>query len=122
MIVFVMILNVFGGRSVSETISVEIEFHGNGTHFLSVFCLRARALAKHDGLSKVRNSVWLRKGAHKLILFGCRHDSQNRGNKTVFRNVLLSVARGHLGTFGPTYDLDIFRLADPGCCSFFRNT
>ena len=35
--------------------------------------------------------------------------------QNVFENVLLSRARGHLGTFGPTYDLDIFRLADPGC-------
>ena len=42
--------------------------------------------------------------------------------KTIFQNVLLSQARGHLGTFGPTQDLDILRLADPGCCSFFRNT
>ena len=41
--------------------------------------------------------------------------------KTVGENVLLLRARGHLRTFGPTYDFEIFRLADPGCISFFRN-
>ena len=35
--------------------------------------------------------------------------------QTVFQNVFLSQAIGHFGTFGPTQDLDILRLADPGC-------
>ena len=42
-------------------------------------------------------------------------------NKQVFEHVFLSRARGNLCTFGPTYDLDIFWHADPGCCWFFRN-
>ena len=40
---------------------------------------------------------------------------------TVGETVLLVLARGQLRTFGPTYDFEIFRLADPGCISFFRN-
>ena len=41
--------------------------------------------------------------------------------QTVDENVFLSRARGHLRTFGPTYDLEIFWLADQGFISFFIN-
>ena len=41
--------------------------------------------------------------------------------KTVGENVILFRAGGHVRTFGPTHDLEIFRLADPGCISFFKN-
>ena len=42
-------------------------------------------------------------------------------NKTVFANVFFSLARCHFCYFGPIYDLDLFRLADPGCMACFRN-
>ena len=41
--------------------------------------------------------------------------------KTIGDNVFVFKARGYFRTFGPTYDLEIFRLADPGCISFFKN-
>ena len=81
--------------------------------------LSARALTKNDGLSKVRNSLWLGKGTKKIILFGCRRDWQSR-KQTVGENVFRFKARGYLRTFEPTYDFLIFRLADPGCISFFQ--
>ena len=38
--------------------------------------LLARAWTNNDGLSKVRNGLWLGKGAPKFICFGCQRDSQ----------------------------------------------
>ena len=41
--------------------------------------------------------------------------------QTVGENLILFRAGSHLRTFGPTYDLEFFRLADPGCISFLKN-
>ena len=59
----------------------------------------ARAWANNDGLSKVRNSLWIRKGPQKLIYVGCRRDSQSRKQKTVEHAILLN-ARGNFRSFG----------------------
>ena len=97
-----------------------VEFPRNGGDCSSRRVIRARAWPKHYFLSKVRNSVWFGREGQTLIYFGCRRDSQSR-KKNVGEHVFLFKARGHFRTFGPTYDLKIFRLADPGCISFFRN-
>ena len=55
-----------------------IEFPRNGAHCVSVVFFLARALTKHDGLSKVRNSFWLRQEGQTMIFVGCRRDSQSR--------------------------------------------
>ena len=89
-----------------------------------MFSLRvivARAWTKNAGLSKVRNSLWLGREGQKVILFGCRRDSQSR-KQTVFENVLRSRARG-LPQFGARIAAPRkTALAAPGCCSWFRNS
>ena len=53
------------------------------------------------------------------IFFGAADATRKVVKQTVAENVLLFQARGHLRTFGPTYDFKIFRHADPGCILFF---
>ena len=55
-----------------------IEFIWNGAHFFSRRVILARALTKHDGLSKVRNSIWFLQECQKYMFWGCRYDSQSR--------------------------------------------
>ena len=61
------------------------------------------------------------KGSPKMICVGCRSDSQSCKQNRWLQYINFR-ARGHFRTFGPTYDLDIFRLADPRCISCFKNT
>ena len=58
----------------------------------------ARAWTKHDGLSKVRNSLWLGREGQKLILFGCRRDSQSR-KQNRFRKCAPFYSQRQLGHF-----------------------
>ena len=55
-----------------------IECHANGAHVFSRRIILARPWTQHDGLSKVRNSVWFGQEGQKLICVGCRRDSQSR--------------------------------------------
>ena len=73
------------------------------------FCLKYEIASGSD--RKAKNIFVLAADATRKVV-----------KKTAAENVFLSRARGHLRTFGPTYDLDRFRLADPGRIPFFRNT
>ena len=59
---------------------------------------------------KARNIFWLAADATRKVV-----------NKTVGENVVLFTAKCNFRTFGPTYDLEFFRLADVWCISFFKN-
>ena len=47
-----------------------VEFPANGAHVFSRRVVVARAWTKNDGLSKVRNSIWLKQEGQKLIVVG----------------------------------------------------
>ena len=75
-----------------------VEFLGNGAHCFSRRVILARAWTKHDGLSKVRNSLWFGQDCQKYILFGCRRDSQSR-RKNRWRKCVLFLSQRPLAHF-----------------------
>lgn len=94
-----------------------VKFPENGTYVLSVVVVLARACTIHNGSSKVRNSLWLRKRSQTLICVGCRRRSQSHQINR-WRKYYPVVSQKQLSHFGPTCDLKIFRFADPRCILF----
>ena len=105
-----------------ENIKIQtVEFPGEGVQVSSVFVLLRELGQTMTVCPKYEIAVGSeKKPKHWFVL--AVDATRIVVNKTICENVFLFKTKGHLRNFGPTRDLEIFLLADPGCTSFVRNT
>ena len=88
---------------------------------LSVVFLRAQAYTKMMVCPKYEMASGSEKEPKQYFCLAA--DASRKVVKTIIgEQVFLFISRRHCRTFGPTYDLEIFRLADPECRSFLTKT